>query len=100
MRLTEAQLTAIRNSATEVFGEHAGVWLFGSRVDDTRRGGDIDLLVSPNLSDAAERLAAKLRFLARLERRLGERKIDVVVAAPDDEREIVKAAREHGVRLQ
>ena len=100
MRLTEAQLTAIRDSATEAFGEHAGVWLFGSRIDDSRRGGDIDLLVSPMLPDAAERLAAKLRFLAQLERRLGERKIDVLVAAPDDEREIVKTARNNGVRLQ
>lgn len=35
MRLTQEQVSAIRISADEVFGQNAKVWLFGSRVDDT-----------------------------------------------------------------
>jgi hypothetical protein len=45
MRLTELQIAAIRETAAEIFGNDAGVWLFGSRTDDQKRGGDIDLLI-------------------------------------------------------
>ena len=42
MRLAAEQITAIRQSALEVFGEDTQVWLFGSWADDSKRGGDID----------------------------------------------------------
>ena len=100
MRLSSAQLAAIREAATEAFGSEVPLWLFGSRTDDSRRGGDIDLLVAPALDDANARLAAKLRFAAALERRIGERKIDIVIASPNDSRPIVTLARQHGIRLQ
>ena len=44
MRLTAEQIAAIKFLATECFGDHAIVYLFGSRADQSRRGGDIDLL--------------------------------------------------------
>lgn len=100
MRLSPEQVAAIRESAQEAFGDGTAVWLFGSRVDDCRRGGDVDLLVRPPGYDAHERLVRKLRFLAHLEQRLGERKVDVVIETPGDERPIVRIAHEQGVRLQ
>lgn len=99
MRLTPAQIEAIRSSANEVFGTGVQVWLFGSRVDDSKRGGDIDLLVRPASPGAASSLSSKLRFLGKLEARLGEQKVDVVIEAADDARPIVKIAHEHGVLL-
>lgn len=99
MRLTPEQVTAIRQTAAEVFGDDVGVWLFGSRVDDSKRGGDVDLLMSPVTLDAGQQLLHKIRFLARLERRLGERKVDVVIEAPGDTRPIVRIAHQTGVRL-
>ena len=73
--------------------------MFGSRVDDANRGGDIDLLVHPAHPIADQTLARKIRFLGLLERHLGERKIDVVIEASDDLRPIVRVAHATGVRL-
>ena len=47
MRLTTDQIQAIRDAASSAFGEKTAVWLFGSRVDDSKKGGDIDVLVRP-----------------------------------------------------
>ena len=41
MRLTPDQQSAIRTTVAENFGDEASIWLFGSRVDDNKRGGDI-----------------------------------------------------------
>ncbi|MFI3196899.1 MAG: nucleotidyltransferase domain-containing protein [Methylococcaceae bacterium] len=82
MRLTPQQLSAIRTTATETFGEEANIWLFGSRVDDSKRGGDIDLLIETNQSDVATIARAELAFLTKLQMKLGEQKIDVLVDYP------------------
>ena len=71
--------------------------MFGSRVDDSKRGGDIDLLIQTE--SPGEMLTRKLQFLGILEREMGERKIDVVIENPGDSRPIVRMARETGVAL-
>ena len=76
MRLNPAEIDIIQNAFRATF--HQGrLYLFGSRVDDGKRGGDIDLYVVPvqtqNLS------ATKIDFLVKLKQGLGEQKIDVVV---------------------
>ena len=45
MRLSEFERVQLKKAVREIAGDRALVRLFGSRVDDTRRGGDIDLLV-------------------------------------------------------
>ena len=45
MRLTPETRDIIRHSTQAVFGLDSQVKLFGSRIDDRQRGGDIDLLV-------------------------------------------------------
>jgi len=45
MRLTHTQQAAIRASVNRVIGAKSRIWLFGSRVNDSKRGGDIDLLI-------------------------------------------------------
>jgi predicted nucleotidyltransferase len=99
MRLTAEQTEVIRGAVREVYGEDSRLWLFGSRVDDERRGGDIDLLVRPNSVSGCYTLMDKIRLLGKLERGLGERKIDVIVETPDDQRPIVKIAHESGIQL-
>lgn len=99
MRLTQDQIAAIHEAVAGVFGDRAQVWLFGSRVDDNKRGGDIDLLICPQPGDNDQLLRRKIRLLGRLEQALGERKIDIVIEQPADARPIVRVARETGVRL-
>lgn len=45
MRLEPGEVKAIKAAAAHAFGADAIVRLFGSRADDARRGGDIDLHV-------------------------------------------------------
>ena len=73
---------ANHQSAAESFGPEARVWLFGSRVDDRKLGGDVDLLVESDASiDNPAFLAAQLS--ARLQRKMHGRKVDVLLLAPN-----------------
>lgn len=99
MRLSSEQRAAIREEAHRVFGGDAEVRLFGSRVDDRARGGDIDLHIEA-AGTPGELLDRELHLRARLARRLGERRIDVVVhGRGQDLRSIDRHARDTGVRL-
>jgi hypothetical protein len=78
MRLSTDQIQAICQAATTAFGQGTSVWLFGSRVDDAKRGGAIDLLVCQQLrsaDDAAgpqQTFMQKFKMLTLLERQLGD----------------------------
>ncbi|MDP3431232.1 MAG: hypothetical protein Q8R89_12995 [Desulfomicrobium sp.] len=96
MRLSEHERHIIRTVAEEVFGPDARVMLFGSRVDDAKRGGDIDLFVET--ADISDILAKQIRFAVQLQMRLGEQKIDIVVAS-DPSRLVEQEARRTGVVL-
>jgi hypothetical protein len=76
MRLTEEQRKIIREAGLRHFGVIP--YLFGSRLNPTVRGGDIDLFIPGDWSPR-EAIPRRLRFCAELHRRLGEQKIDVVV---------------------
>ena len=99
MRLTENQQMAILEAVTEVFGTDAKVLLFGSRVDDTARGGDIDLLVHSG-KPIRQRERKALQLVARLQIRLGDQPIDVLVLDPDTARQAIhEEALRTGVEL-
>ena len=103
MRLSADQIQAIRDAANTAFGDGTAVWLFGSRVDDAKKGGDIDLLVRPLPGATAQPFppfAQKIKMLTLLERLLGERKIDLVIEQAHDTRPIVDVAHKTGIRLQ
>ncbi len=77
MRLSEQQRNIIITASREIFGENIQIYLFGSRVDDNKRGGDIDILV--NSQSTVEELSRKsLQLVARLQMRLGDQPIDVL----------------------
>ena len=77
MRITPAEAQTIKDTARAVLGERAGVWLFGSRADDAKKGGDIDLYVELPPEDYA--YPKQVQFWCALIDRLGDQKIDIVI---------------------
>jgi predicted nucleotidyltransferase len=78
MRLSNSQQATIREEVHRHFGSGARTLIFGSRVHDDGRGGDIDVYIEVDLS-AEEALSRELRLYAALQRRLGEQRIDLVL---------------------
>ena len=93
MRITEEERSEIIRAISRQ-DPHAVVYLFGSRVDNNARGGDLDLLVLFEKIGITERLD----ILAELHEGLGEQKIDLVVY-PDLTSPFAKMAAREGKLL-
>ena len=95
MRLSPEVTRAIQEAFAQVF-ENGDLYLFGSRVDDARKGGDIDLYVD---TDNRERLGEKrIEFLTQIKRNIGNQRIDLVVAR-GTKRSIDEIATTEGILL-
>lgn len=82
MRLKEQYIHIIRQAVSELAGSSARVRVFGSRLDDAAKGGDIDLMLElPEPVEHPALLAARLS--ARISRAIEGRKVDVIVSAPN-----------------
>lgn len=79
MRLSTEQQNSIRDVIRRFFGAQSLVMLFGSRVHDLGAGGDIDLYIEPEITDATAVVDAKIDALVELHKMLGEQKIDLVI---------------------
>lgn len=95
MRLSTSQHQAIKKYFLEVFKE-GQIYLFGSRVDESKRGGDIDLYIQT--SNRQNLMHKKLDFLVKLKKEIGLQKIDVVFDK-GSHRSIDKVAMKEGIRL-
>ena len=82
MRLTPAQIETIKSTAQAVLGQGAQVTLFGSRVDDTLKGGDVDLMVAVDQAVAEPALMAA-SVASLIERAMDWRNVDVALKAPN-----------------
>jgi len=76
MRLSDSEVQKIKTKVQSIFGV-AVVYLFGSRVDDTKKGGDIDLYIVPKNSDDLFR--KKMQIKTMLEDIL-YKPVDIVIA--------------------
>ncbi|MBZ4669176.1 MAG: uncharacterized protein PWP07_1761 [Epulopiscium sp.] len=75
LRLTANEVTAIKKVIHSLDSE-AKIYLFGSRVDDNKRGGDIDLLIFSNKLNQED--ISKIKY--NLWDEIGEQKIDILIA--------------------
>ncbi len=94
MRLSAEQIETIKNA---VIGEDpkSRVYLFGSRVDDSARGGDIDLLIESETMDRESVRRIRVAFFVLF----GEQKIDIVVDNGKDNQPFIRMVREGAIEL-
>ena len=96
MRLLELERTALMKALHGVAGK---AYLYGSRVDPGRKGGDIDVLVFSRTPDPY-RVAQDITVRFQME---CDEKIDVMVVDPDhirpEERPFVALAMENATPL-
>ena len=89
MRLSILEVQNILNLKDKYFGKDSKIYLFGSRIDDKKKGGDIDLYIETEKND----YNLKISFLAELDNAIGSQKIDLVFARDTDrliEKEAIK----------
>jgi len=94
MRLSSYELEAIKNTFKSIFNT-GEIYLFGSRVKNDLKGGDIDLYIK-TLDD--NKVKKKIEFLVNLKNKIDEQKIDVVLSY-DSNSEIEKEAIKNGLLL-
>jgi predicted nucleotidyltransferase len=67
MRLTRDQISVILDVTSGIGGRDTDVLLFGSRLDDLARGGDVDLAIETDVGlSVLERAEIKAKLKARL----------------------------------
>ncbi len=75
MRLSNYEIKSIIETFRDIFSD-GKIYLFGSRVDDNQKGGDIDLFL--DIDDTSNLFEKKIEFLTKVQNKIGEQKIDVI----------------------
>ncbi|MDQ7061996.1 MAG: nucleotidyltransferase domain-containing protein [Sulfurimonas sp.] len=83
MRLSKRIINILQSNILKSFGD-VNIYLFGSRTDDSKKGGDIDLAIDTNISKQDFRKKKSL-FLSLLMRIDFDYKIDIVNFNTKDE---------------
>ena len=95
MRLSKREIEVILQVAEDIYGTDVKVYLFGSRVDDSRRGGDIDLLV--RTTSAKKGILDRVRMASRIKSLIGDQKIDIIGDYEDNQ--VVQEVLKNGILL-
>lgn len=79
VRLSDHDLDALERLFRKHFCDGDQLWLFGSRANLTKKGGDIDLYIETNAKTIDNAIKMRSNFIWDLEQKIGEQKIDVVL---------------------
>lgn len=101
MRLTKLEVKVITEAFRNNFPAGDTLWLFGSRVDDSKRGGDIDLYIETSLTEYNDIFDKRVAFVRKIEEKLDEQKIDIVINRLELKQDlrIYREARDTGIQL-
>lgn len=97
MRLEAEIKESIIDYAKKYFGNNIKIYLFGSRVDDKKKGGDIDLFIE---STQKIDMKTEISFLREIYKNISARKIDLLIKTPyRQDKPIYNTAINEGIRL-
>lgn len=97
MRLKINEIEAIKKVAKTIF-KNPEIYLFGSRVNDDLKGGDIDLYIKINYKPD---LTDDIKFLVKLKKIIGDRKIDLIIDYPKRKKELIdEIVKKEGIRIE
>ena len=91
MRLNAEQIDGIHACVAEHLGISARLWLFGSRLDDSSKGGDVDLYVETPACELMQEVRCKMALEAKL-----DLAVDLIVRKPGDTSVIARIAKAEG----
>ena len=94
MRLSDNEINTIENSVL-ILDKSARVYLFGSRVDDSKRGGDIELLIESNVLTKKDLLKIRRQFFDIF----GEQKMDLVLDSGDTNNAFINMIKPKAIKL-
>lgn len=94
MRITMAEADLIAHRVRQHLGPSARIWLFGSRLDDEKRGGDIDLYVEAEPCPMWDTLRCKIELEEEL-----DMPVDLIVRGYGDHSPIASIAKHDGHAL-
>ena len=95
MRFSQEEADFLKKEITAILPE-AFIYLFGSRVDDCKKGGDIDIMI---LSDRKLNWKEKSKLRWRYFSKYGEQKMDIVTFSFIDENPFKSLIMEKGMQL-
>ena len=97
MRITHEEKDKIIRYSKKYFGAGSKLYLFGSRVYDDKKGGDIDLFLE-SISDVD--MQVQIEFLKQLYLHVTPRKVDLVIKSPSKkDQPIYHTAKKEGILL-
>jgi predicted nucleotidyltransferase len=94
MRISPDQAQIICKQIHQYFGDSAAVWLFGSRVIDNKKGGDVDLYVEADPHPLLNEIRCKIGLEEGL-----DMPVDLIVRQPFDVSPIARIAKTRGLKL-
>ncbi|SHE20524.1 nucleotidyltransferase domain-containing protein [methanotrophic endosymbiont of Bathymodiolus puteoserpentis (Logatchev)] len=94
MRLTHKEIDTIKNSVLSLDAD-ARIYLFGSRIDDAKRGGDIDLLIESSILTKQDLRKIRWQFFGVF----GEQKMDLVLDTGIENQTFINMIKPTAVQL-
>lgn len=95
MRLNKQKIDTIKKLSLDIFNSNI-IYLFGSRTDDSLKGGDIDIYIQTNQKENI--LKSKIIFLREFDKICGEQKLDLIIDNHLVKKEIFNIAQK-GIKI-
>ena len=85
MRLSEEDLQGLKKGLSEFLSSYNDlrVYLFGSRIDDSKKGGDIDLLLVVRAEDLESLQLNKHRAITAAKKYIDDQKLDLTIRSSE-----------------